>query len=172
MEPKKNPKADLARNSGLYFAIGLCLVLFLSWKLVEYKSYEKSSIDIGMLNVEIEEDEMIPLTKEQFEKPKEIVKVTQVIEVIEDEEEVEETVIESTETTQEEIIEEVEVMEEEVEADVPLPLLKTFPCFRVVSVLKSQSVESVFRKRWTNMCLKISATLKLLKKWAYKEGCM
>jgi protein TonB len=51
MEPKKNPKVDLARNSGLYFAIGLCLVLFLSWKLVEYKSYDKSTIDIGMLNV-------------------------------------------------------------------------------------------------------------------------
>ena len=41
MEPKKNPKVDLAKNSALYFAIGLCLVLFLSWKMVEYKSYEK-----------------------------------------------------------------------------------------------------------------------------------
>ncbi len=38
---------------------------------------------------------------------------TQVIEVVVDELEVEETVIESTETDQEEIIEEVEVVEEE-----------------------------------------------------------
>ncbi len=43
MEPKKNPKVDLAKNSALYFAIGLCLVLFLSWKMVEYKTYEKES---------------------------------------------------------------------------------------------------------------------------------
>ena len=43
MEPKKNPKVDLAKNSALYFAIGLCLVLFLSWKMVEYKTYEEES---------------------------------------------------------------------------------------------------------------------------------
>ena len=67
MEPKKNPKADLARNSGLYFAIGLCLVLFLSWKLVEYKSYRESSIYIGMLIVYDDEVEDIPLT-EQLKK--------------------------------------------------------------------------------------------------------
>ena len=67
MEPKKNPKADLARNSGLYFAIGLCLVLFLSWKLVEYNSYRESSIYIGMLIVYDDEVEDIPLT-EQLKK--------------------------------------------------------------------------------------------------------
>ena len=62
MDPKKNPKADLAKNSALYFAIGLCLVLFLSWKLVEHKTYEKSSIDIGMLTVNEDEIEDVPLT--------------------------------------------------------------------------------------------------------------
>ncbi|MBT5787527.1 MAG: energy transducer TonB [Flavobacteriaceae bacterium] len=122
MEPKKNPKVDLARNSGPYFAIGLCLVLFLSWKLVEYKSYDKSTIDIGMLNVADDEIEDVPLT-EQLKTPPPPpppAVVTQVLEVVKDEEDVEETVIESTETTQEEIIKDVEVMEEEVEADVPL----------------------------------------------------
>ena len=57
MEPKKNPKVDLAKNSALYFAIGLCLVLFLSWKMVEYKTYEKESVDIGMLTVNDDEIE-------------------------------------------------------------------------------------------------------------------
>ena len=122
MEPKKNPKVDLARNSGLYFAIGLCLVLFLSWKLVEYKSYDKSTIDIGMLNVADDEIEDVPLTEQLKTPPPPLppAVVTQVLEVVKDEEDVEETVIESTETTQEEIIKDVEVMEEEVEADVPL----------------------------------------------------
>ena len=147
MDPKKNPKADLAKNSALYFAIGLCLVLFLSWKLVEHKTYEKSSIDIGMLNVEIEEEELIPLTKEQFEKPKEIVKVTQVIEVIEDEEEVEETVIESTETTQEEIIEDVEVMEEEVEADVPFAIIEDVPLFPGCERVKKSERRKCFQEK-------------------------
>ena len=87
MEPKKNPKADLARNSGLYFAIGLSLVLFLSWKLVEYKSYEKSSIDIGMLTVYDDEVEDIPLT-EQLKTPPPPPPppvVTQVLEVVKNE---------------------------------------------------------------------------------------
>ena len=121
MDPKKNPKADLAKNSALYFAIGLCLVLFLSWKLVDYKTYEKSSIEIGMLTVNEDEIEDVPLT-EQLKTPPPPpppAVVTQVLEVVKDEEDVE-AVIESTETTQEEIIEDVEVMEEEVEADVPL----------------------------------------------------
>jgi protein TonB len=102
MDPKKNPKADLAKNSALYFAIGLCLVLFLSWKLVEHKTYEKSSIDIGMLTVNEDEIEDVPLT-EQLKTPPPPpppAVVTQVLEVVKDEEDVEETVIESTETTQ------------------------------------------------------------------------
>lgn len=53
----------------------------------------------------------------------------EIIEVVEDEEEVEETVIESTETTQEEIIEEVEVMEEELDVDVPFAIIEDVPLF-------------------------------------------
>ena len=66
MEPKKNPIVDLAKNSALYFAIGLCLVLFLSWKMVEYKTYEKESVDIGMLTVDDDEEE-VPLTEQSRE---------------------------------------------------------------------------------------------------------
>ena len=152
MESKKNPKVDLARNSGLYFAIGLCLVLFLSWKLVEYKSYDKSTIDIGMLNVADDEIEDVPLT-EQLKTPPPPpppAVVTQVLEVVKDEEDLEETVIESTETTQEEIIEDVEVMRRKLRQTFLLPLLKMFRCFQVVSGLKNQSAENAFNKRWTS----------------------
>lgn len=56
--------------------------------------------------------------------------VAQVIEVVEDEEEVVETVIESTETDQEEIIEDVEVEEEVEEAiDVPFAIIEDVPIF-------------------------------------------
>ncbi len=40
MKPKKNPKIEIGRNSSLYFAIGLNLMLFLSWQALEYKTYE------------------------------------------------------------------------------------------------------------------------------------
>ena len=43
MEPKKNPKADLTRNSGLYFAIGLAVVMFFVWQALEYKKYDKDN---------------------------------------------------------------------------------------------------------------------------------
>ena len=156
MEPKKNPKADLARNSGLYFAIGLCLVLFLSWKLVEYKSYEKSSIDIGMLTVYDDEVEDIPLT-EQLKTPPPPpppAVVTQVLEVVKDEEDVEETVIESTETTQEEIIEEVEVMEEEVEADVPFAIIEDVPLFPGCKRVKKSERRKCFQEKLDKHVLK------------------
>ena len=122
MEPKKSPKADLTKNSKFYFAIGLCLVLLVSWRLVEWKSYEKSAIDIGVLDITDDDDEEVPLT-EQLKTPPPP-PAPQIIQVVEDEEEVEETVIKSTETDQEEeIIEEVEVMEEEVDVDVPFTII-------------------------------------------------
>ena len=134
MDPKKNPKADLTKNSALYFAIGLCLVLFLSWKLVEYKTYEKSSIDIGMLNMDELDEEEIPIT-EQIQTPPPPPPppaAPEVIEVEEDEVEIEETVIESTETTEEEEIvevEEVEVEEVEEDIEVPFAVIENVPVF-------------------------------------------
>ena len=37
MEPKKNPKADVGRNSSLYFVIGLALVMLLVWRGLEWE---------------------------------------------------------------------------------------------------------------------------------------
>ena len=48
---------------------------------------------------------------------------------VEDEEEIEETIIESTETDQEEIVEEVEVMEEEIDMDIPFAIIEDVPLF-------------------------------------------
>ena len=51
MEPKKNPKADLRKNSVLYFQIGLILILFLTWQAIEMKTYP-DEIDIGQVQVD------------------------------------------------------------------------------------------------------------------------
>jgi protein TonB len=130
MEPKKNPKSDLTKNSILYFSIGLCLVLFLSWQLVELKTYDKSPIDIDALTINEDDDEEVPLTEQlKTPPPPPPPAAPQIIEIVEDEEEVEETVIESTETTQEEVIEDVEVLEEEVDVDVPFAIIEDVPLF-------------------------------------------
>ena len=135
MEPKKNPKANVGRNSTLYFLVGLALMLFLTNFAINYKTYDKSAIDIGQLNLEDELDEEIPIT-EQIQTPPPPPPppaAPEVIEVVEDEEEVEETVIESTETDQEEEIVEVEEVEEieEVEEDIEVPfaVIENVPVF-------------------------------------------
>lgn len=134
MEPKKNPKANVGRNSSLYFAIGLALMLFLANFAINYKTYDKSNIDIGQLNLDDLDDEEIPIT-EQIQTPPPPPPppaAPEVIEIVEDEEEVEETVIESTETDQTEEIVEVEEIEiEEVEEDIEVPfaVIENVPIF-------------------------------------------
>ena len=155
MEPKKNPKVDLAKNSALYFAIGLCLVLFLSWKMVEYKTYEKESVDIGMLTVDDDDEEEVPLTEQlKTPPPPPPPPAPQIIEVVEDEEDVEETVIESTETTQEEVIEEVEVLEEEVDVDVPFAIIEDVPLFPGCERIKKSERRKCFQEKLDKHVLK------------------
>ncbi|KAB1069702.1 energy transducer TonB [Tamlana haliotis] len=134
MELKKNPKADVGRNSSLYLLVGLALMLFLTNYAINYKTYDKEDIDIGMVNMDEELEEDIPLT-EQIQTPPPPPPppaAPEVIEIVEDEVEVEETVIESTEVDQEtEIVEveEVEVEEVEEDIDVPFSVIENVPVF-------------------------------------------
>lgn len=132
MEPKKNPKADLNRNSGLYFVLGLAVVLFITWRGLEYKKYDKDELFNFTMNVDEEFEEEIPITEQIKTPPPPPPAAPEVIEVVEDEEEIEETVIESTETDQEEEIvevEDVEVAEEDLDVDVPFAVIEDVPIF-------------------------------------------
>ena len=149
MQPKKNPKADLRKNGSLYFAIGLCLVLFISWQAIEWKTYDKSMYGYEALNVDDDDDELIPLT-EQIKTPPPPPPpppAPEIIEVVEDEEEIEETVIESTETTQDEIIEEVEVMEEDLDVDVPFAIIEDVPLFPGCERVKKSERRKCFNEK-------------------------
>jgi len=133
MELKKNPKADVGRNSGLYFVIGLFLVMLLTFVAFEWKTYDETNdYDISM-NVEDDLDEEVPMTEQiKTPPPPPPPAAPEIIEVVEDEEEVEETVIESTETSQEEEIVEIEdvaVEEVEEDVDVPFAVIEDVPIF-------------------------------------------
>ena len=123
MESKKNPKADVGENGSIYFAVGLALMLFLTYSTINWKTYDKPDIDIGKLNLDDELDEEIPIIEQVIPPPPPPPPpaAPEVIEVVEDEEEVEETVIESTETDQDEEIEIEEIEIEEVVEDVEVP---------------------------------------------------
>ncbi len=133
MEPKKNPKADLTKNSSLYFVIGLFAVMLFTYVAFEWKTYdENNDYDISM-NVDDLLDEEVPMTEQiKTPPPPPPPAAPEIIEVVEDEEEVEETVIESTETSQEEEImevEDVEVEEMEEDVDVPFAVIENVPVF-------------------------------------------
>ena len=131
MQIKKNPKADLTKNSNLYFAIGLAVILFISWRAIEWKTYDKSGYGYEALNIDDDDDEEVPIT-EQIKTPPPPPPpppAPEIIEVVEDEEEIEETIIESTETDQEEIVEIVEVEEEFEDVDVPFAVIEDVPIF-------------------------------------------
>jgi protein TonB len=135
MEPKKNPKSDVSRNSSIYFAVGLALMLAVTYLSINYKTYDKSDIALDSLNLDDELDEEVPITEQMVTPPPPPPPppaAPEVIEVVEDEEEVEETVIESTETEMEaEIVEVEEVEVEEVEEDIEVPfsVIENVPVF-------------------------------------------
>lgn len=133
MEPKKNPKADISRNSGLYFAIGLAFTMFVVWRALEWKNYDESANYDIALNVEDQLDEEVPMTEQlKTPPPPPPPSAPEVIEVVEDEAEVEETIIESTETSQDQEvieIEEVEVGEIDEDISVPFAVIEDVPIF-------------------------------------------
>jgi protein TonB len=149
MEPKKNPKVDLTKNSSLYFVIGLSIVLLITWRVIEWKTY-KNVYDYEALNIDEDEDEDVPIT-EQLKTPPPPPPppppAAIIIEVIEDEEEIEETVIESTETDEEEIIEVIEVIEEWEDIDVPFAVIEDVPIFPGCERVKKTERRNCFQEQ-------------------------
>ncbi|MBE7653626.1 energy transducer TonB [Tenacibaculum finnmarkense] len=136
MEIKKNPKSNLENYSKLFMQLGLVLALFVTYVAIENKTYDKTYGVLEGVEMASEiEEETIELTIEP-PKPKQNTPpppAPDKIEVVEDEKEVEETVIESTETDESEAVEveDIEEVEEEEEVveDVPFSIIEEVPIF-------------------------------------------
>lgn len=137
MKPKKNPKADIGRNSSLYFMIGLNLVLLVVWQSFEVKTYDKELQTVDMAQVVDELKEDVPITETLMTTPPPPPpSAPDVIEIVEDVEDIEETVIESTESSQDTYIEDaivsiedLEVGEMEEDITVPFAAIEHVPVF-------------------------------------------
>jgi protein TonB len=138
MEAKKNPDLDLNNNSSLYFSIGLCLMLFVTYSLLNFKTYEKDEeiAQILEINQEIEDDVPLLNVNTPPPPPPPPTAAPEVIVIVEDVDEIQETVIESTEMDQDEGIEEREVYVEDVEVEeleedveVPFAVIENVPVF-------------------------------------------
>ena len=125
MEIKKSPKADLDSKKLTFTLVGLVIALFVVWRVFEYRSYDKQNLDTFARQVEVMEEEMVEITKQEQPKPEIQTPKPQVtqIQVVEDDVEVEDIDI-NAEVDQDEIIEEYvyeapeiedeEIVEEEV----------------------------------------------------------
>ena len=132
MEEKKSPRANLENKKLMFVQIGLIISLAIAWLVFEIKSYDKREInDVGR-TVEIVEEEMVEITKqEQKPQPVEVPKTTTQIQVVEDDVEVDDVEI-NAEVDQNEIIEEYvapEVVDEEVVEQEVFTIVEEMPDF-------------------------------------------
>jgi protein TonB len=130
MELKKNPNADLEKSRGMFLLLGLILSLGIAIGAIEYRTYESGPMDLGQLDVAID-DEVIPITeREQKPPPPPPPPPPEILEVVADEVELEEELeIESIETDQEEVIEIIEVEEEESDEILNFAVVENKPVF-------------------------------------------
>ena len=131
MQNKKSPKADIGRNSSVYFALGLALMMFLSYGTINYKVYDKDALGVDRVNMDALDEEEVPITEQVKPPPPPPPPppAPEVIEIVEDEEEVEETIIESTESDEELEIEDLDIEEVEEDVEVPFAVIENVPVF-------------------------------------------
>jgi len=111
MEPKKNSEVNLERKRGLFLQIGLVIALLVVLGAFEYKTYEKIAYNLGDLNLDDLEEEIIPITKQEIKPPPPPPPPPEIIEIVEDDVEIEDEIeIEDTESDEDE---EIEIIEED-----------------------------------------------------------
>ena len=125
MELKKSPKADLESKKGMFGAMGLVFALAVTLVAFEWKSYDQEQIQVAARTAIDTEEEVIIQTDQSLPPPPPPppAQISQEIEIVEDDVEIENEVeidAESNENTVVEeyiappVVEEEEVQEEEI----------------------------------------------------------
>lgn len=134
MQIKKNPKANLENYTRIFMQLGLVLALLVVYLAIEKKTYDRVIGDLGPVVLNMADDEQV-VEIEQIKPPEQKTPpppTPDKIEVVEDKEDIEETIIESTETNEKEavVVKIVEVYEEEeVMEDVPFAIIEDVPVY-------------------------------------------
>jgi periplasmic protein TonB len=119
MELKKNPQADLEKNKSVFIQIGLVVSLALTLIAFEWKSYEGVVKQFGPLEIDLSEEEIIPITKETPPPPPPPPPVIVELNIVEDDKEIEDEVVINSEADEKTIVEFVP-QEEEVIKEVEI----------------------------------------------------
>ena len=100
MEVKKSPKADLEGKRTTNLLVGAILTLAVMFLAFEWSEREKKVVTESGVTEIVFEEEMIPITEQEPPKqappPPEAPKMEEIIEIVENDAEVEETTIEAT----------------------------------------------------------------------------
>ena len=134
MEVKKSPKADLEGKKSTWLLIGYVFILALMFVAFEWTERDKQvTTDTGMAAVVFEE-EMVPITEQEEQQqapPPEVPKAEEIIEIVENDAKVEETVIQASDDTEKA----VEVKYTPVVVDTPAVYQDNDQIFTIVEVM-------------------------------------
>ena len=150
MENKKNPKVTLDNYSKIFIQLGLVLALFLSYVVIEKKSFRQYKVLQGVsMNQDIDEEPPI-IKPRELETPKtEPPVLPEKIEVVDDDD-VNETDIQSKVPDETEALEmaNIEEVDEPVEVieDVPFTIIEDMPVFPGCKGSKKE-LKSCFNKK-------------------------
>ena len=135
MQVKKNPKANLETYTKLFMQLGLVLALLIVYLAIEKKTYDRVIAELGPASYNAEDEEQT-IEIEQVKPPEQQAApppTPDKIEIVEDEKEVEETVIKSTESNEKEAVEIKKIVEisldEDIMEDVPFAIIEDVPVY-------------------------------------------
>ena len=132
MEIKKTPKAYLEKLRTIFLEVGLVVSLLLILFAFEWTSSKGSAVNLGQLSNAETEEEIIPITRQEEVKPPPPPpppQVSEVLNIVEDDVEIEEELeIEESESDEETEVEIIEVAEEEEEAEI-FHIVEDMPVF-------------------------------------------
>jgi len=133
MELKKSPNADLEKNRGIFLQIGFVVTLGILLVAFEWTSSKGEVGGLGSLGASNVEEEIIPITRQEEVKPPPPPpppKVTEVLNIVEDDVEIEDELeIEESEADENMEIEMIEMEEEEVEEEQIFTIVEDMPQF-------------------------------------------
>lgn len=129
MELKKNPKYDLEKKKSLFLQLGLVFSLSVVLIAFEWKTYERKVEGFGPLEVDLAEEEIIPITKEPPPPPPPPPPVVVELNIVEDDEEIEDEIEIDTEADETTIVEFVEQEEEVIEEIEIFTIVEDMPEF-------------------------------------------
>lgn len=129
MEQKKSNNANLEKKKSSFMWIGMVFALAVVLMAFEYTVYDQVVSKLGKLDLDLLEEEIVPIAQITPPPPPPPPTPTTVIEIVDDEEEIEEIEVMDMELDEDTEIEYVEVVEESVEEEEIFTIVETMPSF-------------------------------------------